>query len=74
VWVTPNYPDYHFCAHPVLDTTFGPGFTDKLQAALIEIKDPNLLKGVDRPDGLVAATNADFDALRSVALDIGLVR
>ncbi len=74
VWVTPNYPDYHFCAHPAIEEAFGKGFTDKLQAALIEIKDPELLKGMDRPDGLIAAKNSDFDALRSVAVEIGLVR
>jgi phosphonate transport system substrate-binding protein len=74
VWVTPNYPDYHFCAHPMIDEVFGQNFTDKLQAALIGIKDPALLKGMDREDGLIAAKNEDFDALRSVALEIGLVR
>jgi phosphonate transport system substrate-binding protein len=74
VWVTPNFPDYHFCAHPAIDDTFGAGFTDKLRAALIEIKDPELLKGMDRPEGLIAAKNEDFDALRSVAVEIGLVR
>jgi phosphonate transport system substrate-binding protein len=74
VWVTPNYPDYHFCAHPAIDETFGKGFTDKLQAALIEIKDPELLKGMDRTEGLIAAKNEDFDALRTVVVELGLVR
>lgn len=74
IWISPNFPDYHFCAHPSIDATFGPGFTDKLQAALIAIQDPELLKGMDRPEGLIAAKNEDFDNLRGLALEIGLVR
>jgi phosphonate transport system substrate-binding protein len=74
VWVTPDYPDYHFCAHPRIDQDFGPGFTAKLQAALVAITDPELLKGMDRTEGLIMAKNEDFDDLRSVALEIGLVR
>lgn len=73
-WVTPNYPDYHFCAHPKLETDFGAGFTDRLQRALIEIQDPALLAGMNRPEGLIAARNEDFDALRAVAKDVGLLR
>ena len=74
VWVTPNYPDYHFCAHPLSAEVFGSGFYDKLQAARVAIREPVLLKGMDREDGLIAAKNEDFDALRGVALEIGLVR
>jgi len=74
IWVTPSYVDYHFLAHPKLDETFGAGFTDKLTAALLAITDAELLKPLDRPQGLVAATNADFDVLKSVAKDLGLIR
>ncbi|MBK7877386.1 MAG: putative selenate ABC transporter substrate-binding protein [Planctomycetes bacterium] len=74
IWVTPTYVDYHFTAHPKLDAAFGAGFTKKLQQALIELKDEALLKALDRPEGLVEATNADFDVLKGVAKEIGLVR
>ena len=74
IWTTPNYVDYHFCAHPVLEERFGKGFTDKLQAALIEIKDPALLAALVRPEGLIAAKNEDFDNLRALAVEIGLMR
>jgi phosphonate transport system substrate-binding protein len=74
VWVSPNYPDYHFCAHPMIDEVFGKGFTDKLQATLVAIQDPELLKGMDRTEGLIAAKNEDFDNLRSVVAELGLVR
>jgi phosphonate transport system substrate-binding protein len=74
IWTTPTYVDYHFTAHPKLDTQFGAGFTRKLQQALVEIKDESLLKALDRPEGLIEATNADFDVLTGVAKEIGLLR
>ncbi len=74
VWVSPEYPDYHFCAHPLVDQLFGAGFTDKLQEVLVAIQDPALLAGMNRPEGLIPAKNEDFDTLRTAALEAGLVR
>ncbi len=74
VWVSPDYPDYHFCVHPSVDTTFGAGFTDKLQAALVAISDPALLGGMNRPEGLIAAKNEDFDTLKAAAIEAGVMR
>jgi phosphonate transport system substrate-binding protein len=74
VWVTPDYPDYHFCVHPSVDASFGAGFTDKLQKVLVGIQEPALLAGMNRPEGLIAATNADFDTLRTAAMDAGVLR
>jgi phosphonate transport system substrate-binding protein len=74
IWVTPDYVDYHFCLHPRAEEDFGKGFGDKLQAALVAITDPKLLEGMQRPDGLIAAKNEDFDSLRTAALEAGLIR
>jgi len=74
IWVSPDYPDYHFCTHPSVETIFGAGFTEKLQKALVDIKDPALLTGMNRPDGLITATNEDFDTLRTAAIDAGVMR
>ena len=74
IWQTPDYADYNWTSHPVLDERFGAGFTDKLQAALIKMKDPALLQAVNRPEGLIAASNEDFDGLRDLAIQVGLVR
>ncbi|MFN7678326.1 MAG: putative selenate ABC transporter substrate-binding protein [Cyanobacteriota bacterium] len=35
IWKTPGYPDYHWLAQPDLDRRYGPGFTAKLQQAII---------------------------------------
>jgi phosphonate transport system substrate-binding protein len=74
IWVTPEYPDYNFTAHPALEERFGSGFTAKLTRALLAIEDPALLAGMDRPQGLVACSDADFEELRKLAVELKLVR
>jgi phosphonate transport system substrate-binding protein len=74
VWTTPEYADYNFTAHPALESTFEPGFTQKLRDALVAIKDPELLKSVDRSEGLIPATNADFETVDKLARELGFVR
>jgi len=70
IWTTPTYADYNWTAHPAL----GADLTDKLQAILVGIKDPVLLASVDRQDGIIKATNADFDAIRERAIELGFLR
>lgn len=72
VWETPPYADYNWTAHPVLDERFGAGFTDRLQAALVGIEDPELLEALQRPAGLVKASNDDFEDLRALCVELGL--
>lgn len=72
IWTTPPYPDYNWTAHPVLETRFGPGFTDKLQQALIGIKDPELLGVLQRKEGLIAARNEDFAPTAETMAAIGM--
>ncbi len=74
VWVTPDYADYNWTAHPELETLFGAGFTKKLQAALVGMKDGKLLAAVDRSEGLIPASNADFDSIAELAVDLGFLR
>ena len=74
VWVTPEYADYNWTAHPELDTTFGEGFTDKLASALVAIQDPQLLAAVDRAEGLIPATNQDFESIRQLAIELKFLR
>lgn len=74
IWKTPAYPDYNWTAHPELDRMFGKGFIRKLQEALVGIKDPELLKAVNRPEGLIPAKSSDWDDLATLARELGLVR
>jgi phosphonate transport system substrate-binding protein len=74
VWVTPEYADYNFTAHPSLDETYGAGFTEKLKRTLISIERPELLAAVSRPEGLIEATNEDFAAIEVLSAELGFVR
>lgn len=74
VWKTPGYPDYNWTAHPALDGRFGEGFTEKLQKVLVEIEDPALLDALLRPEGMIEATNADFEAIERTMELTGLAR
>lgn len=73
IWQTPRYADYNFTAHPSLDETYGGGFTDKVQAALLRMKDKALLDAFPRT-GFIAATNEDFAVIDELAHELGFVR
>ena len=72
IWKTPPYADYNWTAHPDLETVFGAGCIDKLQAALIAIDDPALLKALTRSK-IIAAKNEDFQAIADVARELKLL-
>lgn len=74
IWSTPPYADYSWNAHPRLDDEFGAGFIERVQAALVGMADPELLTALMREEGLIAATNADFEALGELARELELVR
>ena len=73
IWQTPPYADYNWSVRPDLDEKFGAGFTDRLQKALVDIQDPNLLRALPR-DRLVPAANEDYDAIREVAQQLDMLR
>jgi phosphonate transport system substrate-binding protein len=73
IWETPPYADYNLTAHPDLETLFGAGFTDRLQRAFLEMKDPDLLAAFGR-SGMIVATNEDFEGIRRVARKLDMIR
>jgi len=73
IWQTPPYADYNWTAHPDLEKKFGQGFTDRLQQVLISIDDPSLLAALPRTR-LISARNEEFNAIRQVAEELGMVR
>ena len=73
IWSTPTYADYNFTAHPDLETVYGAGFTDRLQAALVGIDDPSLLAALPRTR-LVPAANNEYAGIEAVARDLGMLR
>ena len=73
IWKTPAFADYNWTAHPRLEQDLGAGFIARLQETLLAIDDPALLSALPRTR-LVEATNADYDSIRQVALELGMLR
>ena len=73
LWTTPFYPDYNWTAHPILNTLFGKGMIEKTQDALLNMKDPQLLAAILREEGLMEATNDDFEPIRALAQKLGFL-
>jgi phosphonate transport system substrate-binding protein len=72
IWETPTYPDYHWVARGDIDKTFGAGFVQKLQAAILAVDDPKLLAIFDRKK-FIPAKNDDYKAIEEVGKQTGLI-
>lgn len=72
IWKTPPYPDYQWSIRGDADARFGAGFTDKVRAALLGMKDPELLAAFPR-SGFIPASNADYQPIVDVGQEIGLL-
>lgn len=71
IWETPDYYDYNFTIHPDVEKTFGKGFIQKVQDALVKCKDKAVLETLLREEGLIKAKNSDFDKCADVMKKIG---
>lgn len=72
IWKTPDYPDYHWTVRGDVDKHWGEGFKKRLGAALINMKDAELLAAFPRK-GFIATDNSFYDPIEKVAIDIGLL-
>ena len=73
IWKTPTYTDYNWTAHPDLEMAFSTGFTARLQSALLAIDDPQLLAALPR-EKLIAARDEDYERIREIATQLGMLR
>lgn len=73
IWKTPPFADYNWTAHPRLEKDFGEGFISRLQEALLSIDDPVLLSALPR-ERLVEASNDDYESIRQIAVELGMLR
>jgi phosphonate transport system substrate-binding protein len=72
IWKTPAYPDYNWTIRGDVDARWGEGFTDKVQAALIGMDDPELLAAFPR-NAFIAATNDDYAPIEKVGRQLDLL-
>ena len=66
IWQTPPFPDYNWTIRGDVDRAFGAGFKERVRAALLAVRDPAILTPFAR-SGFIAAKNADYDPVASVA-------
>jgi phosphonate transport system substrate-binding protein len=72
IWETPEYPDYQWTIRGDVNTHWGKGFSQKVQQALLSIKDPELLSSFPR-QGFIPASNEDYIPILDTAKSIGLI-
>ena len=69
---TPTYPDYHWVIRGDVDERFGEGFADRVQQALLDMDDPELLERFPR-QGFIPADNHDFRPVLETARELDLI-
>jgi phosphonate transport system substrate-binding protein len=72
IWKTPPYPDYQWTIRGDLDKVFGPQFAARVKAALLALRDPDVLASFPRKR-FVTATNADYRPILEIGKSIGLI-
>ncbi|WP_445357725.1 putative selenate ABC transporter substrate-binding protein [Microbulbifer sp. ANSA002] len=72
IWKTPGYPDYNWTIRGDVDDTWGDGFTDKVQQAILNMRDPKLLAAFPRKE-FIKADNSMYQPIVEIAHEIGLL-
>jgi phosphonate transport system substrate-binding protein len=72
VWVTPHYPDYHWVIRGDVDQRFGIGFSNRVQQALLDLDDRDILDAFPR-EKFIPASNEDFLPILETARGLGLM-
>ncbi|MDH3239682.1 MAG: putative selenate ABC transporter substrate-binding protein [Alphaproteobacteria bacterium] len=72
IWKTPPYPDYQWTIRGDVDKRWKAGFKAKVKAALLGMKDPDLLASFPRKS-FIPASNSDYQPIVDVAKKIKLI-
>ena len=72
LWTTPTYPDYQWTIRGDVNARYGEGFKAKVTAALLNMKDKDLLTSFPRKS-FVPASNADYAPIYETGKSIGLL-
>jgi len=72
IWETPGYPDYNWSVRGDVNSKFGPDFIKKVQNALLNLKDPDLLASFPRK-AFIRASNGDFQTIVDLGKEVGLI-
>ena len=75
-FTTPAYFDYHWMVRPGLDQVYRPGFTDRIQAALLALN-PEEHSGILElfsTEKFIETNNENYQPLEEVARGLGMIR
>ena len=72
IWTSPTYPDYQWSIRGDVDSKWGAGFKQKVQKALLEMRDPKLLEAFPR-SAFVPASNSDYAPIEKTAVSLGIM-
>ncbi|WP_273427166.1 putative selenate ABC transporter substrate-binding protein [Marinobacter sp.] len=72
IWTTPSYPNYQWSIRGDADERFGEGFTDRVQQALLNMKDEELLNSFPR-SGFIPVSNDAYAPIEAVGKQIGII-
>ncbi|MCZ6631809.1 MAG: putative selenate ABC transporter substrate-binding protein [bacterium] len=72
IWQTPSYPDYNWSIRGDVEKVYGKDFVQKVQAALLDMKDRKLLNSFPRSK-FIKADNAMYDPILQTAIDVGII-
>lgn len=72
IWKTPSYPDYNWSIRGDVDKTYGKNFIEKVQNALLSLKDRDLLDSFPRSK-FIFADNSMYVPVLKTAMDIGII-
>ena len=72
IWKTPTYPDYQWTIRGDVDKQWGENFKQRVQQALLDMKDPVLLEAFPR-SSFIKANNNDYQPILDTAKKIGLI-
>lgn len=72
IWSTPGYPDYNWSIRGDVDKQFGEGFLTKVQNAIINLSDEELLKNFSRKK-FIKADNSMYQPIVDTGKKIGIL-
>ncbi len=72
IWQTPRFPNYNWTIRGDVDARFGPGFKDRVRAALLAIDDPAILEIFPR-SRFIPASNAEYAPMEAAARALGVL-
>ncbi|MBE9078890.1 putative selenate ABC transporter substrate-binding protein [Romeria aff. gracilis LEGE 07310] len=78
IWRTPAYYDYHWVVNPAVEAEYGEGFTEKIQAALLQLdpSDPEQAEilSLFGAEKFIETENQNYEQIEAIGREIGKIK